>query len=338
VSEIAALDPLPKPKRDILPLLLPVMLALAVLPLIGSPSSWVTLTVASLAMGMMIFIMASGLTLVFGLMDVLNFGHGAFISVGAYVATLVLLPLASWVQADSLLTNLAVLAPAALLAMAVSGALGLIVERVLILPVYGQHLKQILMTTGGLIVAEQAMYALWGPQIIPMPLPTTLRGSFIIGDIAIAKYRLLAMLVGLIVFLAIQITLNRSKIGLLIRAGVENREMVEALGYKIRRLFLGVFMVGSALAGLGGTMWALYREQVHASMGNELTVMIFIVIIIGGLGSIGGCFIGAMLVAMVANYGGFLVPKLALVSNILLMVVILMWRPRGRSPERSIIG
>jgi branched-chain amino acid transport system permease protein len=329
VTDIAALDPLPKPKRDILPLLLPVILALAMLPLIGSPSSWVTLTVASLAMGMMIFIMASGLTLVFGLMDVLNFGHGAFISVGAYVSTLVLLPLASWVQADSLWANLAVLAPAALLAMAVSGALGLIVERVLILPVYGQHLKQILMTTGGLIVAEQAMYALWGPQIIPLPLPTSLRGSFILGDIAISRYRLLAMLVGLIVFLAIQITLNRSKIGLLIRAGVENREMVEALGYKIRRLFLGVFMVGSALAGLGGTMWALYREQVHASMGNELTVMIFIVIIIGGLGSIGGCFIGAMLVAMVANYGGFLLPKLALVSNILLMVVVLMWRPRG---------
>jgi branched-chain amino acid transport system permease protein len=329
VSELVALDPLPKPKRDILPLLLPVILAVAMLPLIGSPSSWVTLTVASLAMGMMIFIMASGLTLVFGLMDVLNFGHGAFIAVGAYVATLVLLPLATWVQADSLLTNLAVLAPAAILAMGVSGALGLVVERVLILPVYGQHLKQILMTTGGLIVAEQAMYALWGPQIIPMPLPTTLRGSFIIGDIAISKYRLLAMLVGLAVFLAIQITLNRSKIGLLIRAGVENREMVEALGYRIRRLFLGVFMVGSALAGLGGTMWALYREQVHASMGNELTVMIFIVIIIGGLGSIGGCFIGALLVAMVANYGGFLVPKLALVSNILLMVIILMWRPRG---------
>jgi branched-chain amino acid transport system permease protein len=267
--------------------------------------------------------------LVFGLMDVLNFGHGAFISVGAYVATLVLLPLATWVQADSLWTNLAVLAPAAVLAMAVSGALGLVVERLLILPVYGQHLKQILMTTGGLIVAEQALYALWGPQIIPLPLPTSLRGSFIIGDVAIARYRLLAMLVGLVVFAGIQLVLNRTKIGLLIRAGVENREMVEALGYRIRRLFLGVFMVGSGLAGLGGVMWALYREQVHASMGNDLTVLVFIVVIIGGLGSIGGCFIGALLVAMVANYGGFLVPKLALVSNILLMVAILMWRPRG---------
>jgi branched-chain amino acid transport system permease protein len=329
VTDLAATGALPKPKRDLLPVLLPAILALAMLPLIGSGSSWATLTVASLAMGMMIFIMASGLTLVFGLMDVLNFGHGAFISVGAYVATLVLLPLAPYVQADSLLTNLAVLAPAALLSMAVSGALGLVVERVLILPVYGQHLKQILMTTGGLIVAEQALYALWGPQIIPLPLPTSLRGSFIIGDVAIAKYRLLAMLVGLVVFAGIQLVLNRTKIGLLIRAGVENREMVEALGYRIRRLFLGVFMVGSGLAGLGGVMWALYREQVHASMGNDLTVLVFIVVIIGGLGSIGGCFIGALLVAMVANYGGFLVPKLALVSNILLMVAILMWRPRG---------
>jgi branched-chain amino acid transport system permease protein len=329
VSEIAATDALPKPKRDIAPLLLPIVLALLMIPLIGSPSSWVTLTVASLAMGMMIFIMASGLTLVFGLMDVLNFGHGAFIAVGAYVGALVLLPMASFVQADSLLANLAVLAPAALLAMAVSGALGLVVERVLVLPVYGQHLKQILMTTGGLIVAEQALYALWGPQIIPLPLPTALRGSFIMGDIVIAKYRILAMLIGLIVFAAILLVLNRTKIGLLIRAGVENREMVEALGYHVRRLFLGVFMTGSALAGLGGVMWALYREQVHASMGNELTVLVFIVVIIGGLGSITGCFIGAILVAMVANYGGFLVPKLALVSNILLMVAILMWRPRG---------
>lgn len=329
MTDLAANDPLPKPKRDIAPILLPVALALLMIPLIGSTSSWLTLTAASLAMGMMIFIMASGLTLVFGLMDVLNFGHGAFIAVGAYVATLVLAPLAASIQADSLWMNLAVLAPAALLSMAVSGALGLIVERVLILPVYGQHLKQILMTTGGLIVAEQTLYALWGPQIIPMPLPTSLRGSFILGDVAIAKYRVLAMLIGLAVFIAIQLVLNRTKLGLLIRAGVENREMVEALGYRIRRLFLGVFMTGSALAGLGGVMWALYREQVHASMSDDLTVLIFIVVIIGGLGSIGGCFIGAILVAMVANYGGFLVPKLALVSNILLMVAILMWRPRG---------
>src|SRR5258705_4622770 len=124
------------------------------------------------------------------------------------------------------------------------------------------------MTTGGLIVAEQALYALWGPQIIPLPLPTSLRGSFIVGDVAIAKYRLLAMLVGLVVFAGIQLVLNRTKIGLLIRAGVENREMVEAIGYRIRRLFLGVVMVGSGLAGLGRGGRGVSRVQPHCSLGT----------------------------------------------------------------------
>ncbi len=105
--------------------------------------------------------------------------------------------------------------------------------------------------------------------------------------------------------------------------------MVEALGYRIRRLFVGVFVAGSALAGLGGVLWGLYREMLTASMGGEIVVMVFIVIIIGGLGSVGGCFVGALLTALVANYAGFLAPKLALASNILLMVAILLWRPAG---------
>src|SRR3954470_1013542 len=320
---------LPKQRADFIPAFLPIVLALAVLPFVGSPSTWITLTVAGLSMGMMIFIMASGLTLVFGLMDVLNFGHGAFIAVGAYMAALVLAPLLGWTQADSLWSALAALLPAAIVAMAVSAALGIVFERLLIRPVYGQHLKQILVTMGGLIVAEQLLYALFGPQLIALPLPTALRGSIVFADAAVERYRLLAVVVGLIIFVSLILILTRTKIGLLIRAGVENREMVEVLGYRIKRLFIGVFMAGSALAGLGGVMWALYREQVHASVAQELTVLIFIVVIIGGLGSIGGCFIGAILVAMIANYGGFLVPKLALVSNILLMVAILMWRPRG---------
>jgi branched-chain amino acid transport system permease protein len=322
----------PVRKLDLLPPLLPLGLMLAALPLIGSPSAWVTLTAAGLAMGMMIFIMASGLTLIFGLMDVLNFGHGAFISIGAYAATLVLLPLAGWMQADSLALNLAALAPAILVAMAVTGALGLVFERVIVMPVYGQHLKQILVTMGGLIVAEQLLAALWGPNQIPLPLPAALRGSIALGDAAIEKYRLVAMVVGLVVFAAMLAVLGRTKLGLLIRAGVENGEMVEALGYRIRRLFVGVFMAGSALAGLGGVMWALYRESVTAGMGLEIMVLIFIVVIVGGLGSVGGCFLGSLLVALLANYAGFLAPKLALGSNIILMVAILLWRPQGLYP------
>ena len=320
---------LPAVRRDILPLLLVPALMLLMLPLVGSLPTWVTLTVAGLAMGMMIFIMASGLTLVFGLMDVLNFGHGAFVAVGAYAATMVLLPMHGWLEADSLLMNLAVLGLAMLVAMVVTALLGWAFERIIIMPVYGQHLKQILITMGGMIVAEQLINVIWGADQIPLPLPASLRGAIVIGDAAIEKYRLVAVVVGLLVFAVMFLVLNRSKIGLLIRAGVENREMVEALGYRVRRLFVAVFAAGSALAGLGGVMWGLYKETLSASMGSEVMVMVFIVIIIGGLGSVGGCFIGALLMALVANYAGFLAPKLALVSNIGLMIAVLLWRPAG---------
>jgi branched-chain amino acid transport system permease protein len=163
-------------------------------------------------------------------------------------------------------------------------------------------------------------------------LPEGLRGAIVIGDAAMEKYRVIAVVVGLTVFGAMYLVLNRTKIGLLIRAGVENAEMVEALGYRIRRLFVGVFIAGSALAGLGGVLWAFYRQTLTAGMGMEVNVLIFIVIIIGGLGSVGGCFTGALLVALVANYTGFLAPKLALGSSILLMVLILLWRPQGLYP------
>lgn len=318
--------------RDWQPLVLVPLLVVVALPLIGSPSTWATLTLAGLSMGMMVFIMASGLTLVFGLMDVLNFGHGAFISLGAYTTTLLLLPLSGWLLADSLALNFVALLAMIGLAMLITGMAGYFFERIIIRPVYGRHLHQILVTVGGLIVAQQIIIVLWGPIQIAMPLPSALRGIIVFGDIAIERYRLVAVLIGLIVFGGMLLVLNRTKVGLLIRAGVENREMVEALGYHINRLFIGVFVAGSALAGLGGVMWAFYREALTPGMGLELLVLIFIVVIIGGLGSVGGCFIGALLVALTANYTGFLAPKLALGSNILLMVLILLWRSRGLYP------
>ena len=320
---------LPAVPRDIAPMLLVPALMLAMLPFVGSLPTWATLTVAGLAMGMMIFIMSSGLTLVFGLMDVLNFGHGAFVSVGAFAATLVLAPMRGWMEADSLLANLGALGLAVLLAMLVTAILGWAFERLIVMPVYGQHLKQILITMGGMIVVEQLIGVLWGPEHVPMPLPTALRGSILLGDFAIEKYRLLAVAVGLVVFVALVLVLNRTKLGLLIRAGVENGEMVEALGYRIRRLFVAVFAAGSALAGLGGVMWGLYKETLTASMGAEVMVMVFITVIIGGLGSVSGCFIGALLMALATNYTGFLAPKLALVSHIVLMIAVLLWRPAG---------
>ena len=317
---------------DYKPLLLVPLLALIALPLTGSASTWLTLTVAGLAMGMIVFVIASGLTLVFGLMDVLNFGHGVFIALGAFVATSVFAAMGTYVEADSFWLNMVALLPAMLVAMAVAGALGYVFERFIVKPVYGQHLKQILITMGGMIIGEELIKVIWGPQQIAMPLPVSLRGAFIFGEAAVEKYRVLAVLVGALVFLAMVWTLNRTKVGLLIRAGVQDREMVESLGYRIVRLFIGVFVAGSALAGLGGVMWGLYQQTVIPQMGAQVNVLIFIVIIIGGLGSTTGALIGALLVGLMANYTGFLAPKVALFSNIALMVAILLWRPQGVYP------
>ena len=314
------------------PLALVPALALVVWPFIGSGSTWVTLTVAGLAMGMIIFVIASGLTLVFGLMDVLNFGHGVFIALGAFVATSVLATMGDWTGSDQLWRNMVAVLPAMLVAMLVAGVVGLAFERFIVRPVYGFHLKQILITMGGMIIGEELIKVIWGPLQIPMPLPQAMRGSLIMGDAAIEKYRVIAVIVGMFVFGVLAWTLSRTKIGLLIRAGVQDREMVESLGYRIRLLFVGVFVVGSALAGLGGVMWGLYQQNVTPQMGAQVNVLIFIVIIIGGLGSTGGALIGALLVGLMANYTGFLLPKVALFSNIALMVAILLWRPQGVYP------
>jgi branched-chain amino acid transport system permease protein len=325
-------DELAKVKLDRIPLLLIPALALVAVPLVGSLSTWITLTFAGLAMGLIIFIMASGLTLVFGLMDVLNFGHGIFITLGAFLASTVLSRMPNWTTSPALLPNLSAMALAILVAMLVVGLVGLLFERVIIRPVYGQGLKQIMITMGGMIVGVELIKVVWGAQSIPLLLPTAFQGSLLFGEAAVEKYRLIAVVIGVGVFAVMYWVLSRTKVGLLIRAGVHDREMVESLGYRVGRLFLGVFMAGAALAGLGGVMWGLYQQSINPVMGGAINVLLLIVIIIGGMGSVGGCFIGALMVGLVSNYAGFLAPKVALFSDILLMVIVLLWRPQGLYP------
>jgi branched-chain amino acid transport system permease protein len=266
----------------------------------------------------------------------LNFGHAVFIALGAYITTSVFAALAGWTAATSPAVNIAAIAVALLAAMALGGLVGLAFERVIVRPVYGQHLKQILVTIGGAIIGEELIKVVWGPAQIPLPLPEALRGSILIplgaDQAAIEKFRLVAVMVGVVVLGALLYTLNRTKIGLLIRAGVQDREMVESLGYRIRRLFVGVFAAGSALAGLGGSLWGMNQQIVFPQIGAQVNVLLFIVIIIGGLGSTLGCVVGALLVGLMTNYVGFLAPKLTMFSSIGLMVAILVWRPQGLYP------
>lgn len=321
-------------------LLLITLPALFLMPL----STWVTMTVAGLAMGLMIFIMSSGMTLTFGLMSVLNLGHGAFITLGAFIGASTLIYFGA--PGASGWAAMAAIVPALLAAIVIGGAVGYVFERVIIRPVYHDELKQILVTVGGAIVIVELIVLFWGPNEIPLPRPQILRGSFVVSTefvqqypifrflqgVAIEKYRLLAVLIGLAIYFGMITLINKTKVGLLIRAGVEKVEMVEALGYRIRLLFIAVFIAGSALAAVGGVMWGLYEELLHVHMGDMRLVQVIIVIIIGGLGSISGCFYAALMVGLLTNYAGFLEPRIVEFSSIGLMVAVLMWRPQGLIP------
>ncbi len=324
-----ARQPLSLGGRDPLPyLVLPALMVLALAAM--KFSAWLTLTVAGLAVGCMLFLAAIGLTLIFGLMDVLNFAHGGFVTLGAFIVAAVFAALPA--SGGGAAAALGVVALALAAAAVAGGGLGLVFERLLIRRVAGAPLRQILITVGGGIILQQMLIVLFGAEPLALPRPEALRGGFIIAGAAVERYRLMVCLLGLVVYAATHLALNRTRLGLLIRAAVENREMVEALGFRAERLFRLVFAAGTALAAIGGVVWALYAGMVTADLGADIIILIFIVVIIGGLGSVSGCFLASLLLGLANNYVGFLAPKLALGTDIALMLIVLLWRPRGLLP------
>jgi branched-chain amino acid transport system permease protein len=303
---------------------------LLMLPLLRIPVKiYLTLTIAGLAMGMLLFLIASGVSIIFGLMDVLNFAHGALFAWGAYVGFSVFEWLIKWVEADSVLQNLGVFLVAILAATAAVAVLGIILERIIVRRVYGNHLFQILITFGATIVLVELIRVFWGPNDEVMSVPLTFRGNWDIFDIIIARYRIICILIGIVVYAVLQLILKKTRLGTIVRAGVENREMVQAMGHNIFLLFTGVFAAGAALAALGGLSMSIFSLQVYPDMGSTYLLFAFIVVIIGGLGSVTGSLVGALIVGLSYNYVAYLVPWAAAGVNILIMIVILLIRPTG---------
>ena len=282
-------------------------------------STYMVLTVAGVAMGMLLFLAASGLTLIFGLMDVLNLAHGAFFAWGAYVGFSILnrLNALGWVETGTFTQCL------------FSVLLGFLMERVIIRNVYGDHLKQILITMGALTVMVEILIIFWGPNDEVVLVPAAFQGSYDVFDVIINKFRVFAIFIGVAIFVVMQLVLKRTKLGIIVRGGVENPDIVRAMGYNIHSIFTGVFTVGAALAALGGTMWGIFKEQIYPGMGQENLIFALIIVIIGGFGSVTGSFLGAIMVGLAFNYVAFLLPKLALGVNILIMAIILLIRPAG---------
>lgn len=306
---------------------------LFVLPLLGiPPTTYLTLTIAGLAMGMLLFLVASGVSIIFGLMDVLNFAHGSLFAWGAYVGFTVFNLLMPWVEADSLALNLAVFILAMVAAMAAVALLGVLLERIIVRRVYGNHLFQILITFGATIVLVELIRVFWGPNDEVMRVPFTFRGNWDILDVIVYRYRVICIIIGLLVYAGLLLILKKTKLGTIVRAGVEDRDMVQAMGHNIYLLFTGVFAVGAALAALGGLAMSLFSLQVYPDMGGTYLLFAFIVVIIGGLGSVTGSLVGALIVGLTYNYVAYLVPWAAAGVNILIMIIILLIRPTGLFP------
>lgn len=276
----------------------------------------VNLTLNGLATGMLVFLLAAGLTLIFGLMDVLNFAHGGLFAWGAY----------SGIWLYSVTNSFFIGIIGAVLAGCL---LGIITEKWIIKPVYGNHVQQILITLGLMLVLSELLKVVWGPNQISAAPPDYLAGSWELGGVVIIKYRVFIILIGLMIYGLVQYTLKNTKIGLIVRAGVMNKEMVQALGINIQKVFMLVFMIGAAMAALGGVLLGPYSGVIHADMGMEFAILAFIVVVIGGMGNFSGSILAAILVGLSGSFMAYYLPDLALAANMLLMALVLIFKPQG---------
>lgn len=293
-----------------------------------------------LGYGLMLFLLAAGLTLVFGIMDTLNLAHGALFMAGGYVSASV------HTHSGSFLLAIAV-------GIAATVVLAAVLERVLIRRLYVRdHLSQVLATFGVILIADDVVKAIWGPSPIMAPTPQALSGPVqLFGFLPYPSYRLLILAAGLAAALALYLLVNRTRLGMWVRAGASNRQMAEWMGIRVKRVFAIVFAMGAALAALAGALMAPI-SAVQVGMGESILIPALVVIVIGGIGSVRGALIASLLVGLVDTAGRALLPPLlrevlspslaadigpavASISMYVLMAAVLLFKPAGLFPARG---
>lgn len=271
----------------------------------------------SVQYGLLLFLIASGLTLVFGILQVINLAHGSFYMVGAY--------LAFWLAAQTGSLSVAILA-----GLPLAIVLGFMVERLMIRFLYGRdHLTQVLLTYGLILVFNEGQRIFFGSDVHGVAVPALFAGSIQLTDtLAYPVYRLVVSGVCLVIVAAMMLVIQKTRLGIYIRAGSVNREMVQLLGVDVRRLSTFVFAAGAGLAAFAG-MVAAPLSSVYPGIGEHILIVCFVIVVIGGIGSIKGAFIAALLVGLADTFGKVLVPEFASMSVYAVMAAILLWRPQG---------
>ena len=280
----------------------------------------------SIQYGLLLFLIASGLTLIFGIMGIINLAHGSFYMIGAYLA---------W----SIAAQLGSLWAAIAVGIALSVAIGMVLEWLLISRLYNRdHLYQVLLTYGLILMFEETRSVIWGDDVHGVAMPSVLSASIRLTDtLSYPVYRLWMSGVCLVIAVAMYWLIQRTRLGMMIRAGASNREMVQSLGINIQLLYRLVFALGIALAAFAG-MIAAPVSSVFPGMGNQVLIICFVVVVIGGIGSVKGALVGALLIGLVDTFGKVVevkigdfavLPELAGMTVYLLMAVVLLWRPEG---------
>ena len=274
--------------------------------------------------GMVLFLIASGLTLVFGILGIINLAHGAFYMLGAY--------LAYWI---ALMTGSFALALVG--GIAIAFVVGLLLETVFVRLLYGRdHLAQVLLSFGLILMVDEIRLMLFGKDVHAVAPPAFLAGSIQLTDnLSYPVYRLalcgFCLVVAAVIFLVIQCT----RIGMIVRAGAENREMTRVLGISFDKVNRYVFAVGIALAALGGIMVAPV-STVYPGMGDGMLILSFVVVVLGGIGSVTGAAIGALLIGLTDTFGKVFFPSVSSILIYLLMALVLLWRPNGILGRREV--
>ncbi|MDB5998869.1 MAG: hydroxybenzoate transport system permease protein [Rhizobacter sp.] len=305
--------------------------------------SWILLAeqlLNGVGFGLMLFLLAAGLTLVFGIMDVLNLAHGSLFMAGAYVAATVHSRSGSFMAAI-------------VVAVVVVVLMALVLEAVLVRRLYGRdHLSQVLATFGLILIADDAAKMIWGPSPVMAPTPPFLSGPVqLLPELSYPSYRLVILAAGALIAVGLYVLVNHTRIGMLVRAGASNRSMAEFMGARVGRVFSLVFALGAALAAVAGALLGPLTA-VQVGMGEEILIPSLVVLVIGGIGSIRGAFVAAMLVGLVDTMGRAFLPMalravlpptlaadvgpaLAGLATYALMAAVLTFKPAGLFPARA---
>lgn len=276
---------------------------------------WIIQTLNSLALGGLLFLLSSGFSLIFGLMRIANLTHGALFMLGAYIGV-------------SILKYIPNLWLAALLGGLVVAAFGGLIERLILRPIAGNALGQVLVTLGFAFIIADLCLMVWGGDPIPVQTPESLRQPIIIAGVAFPTYRLVVVAIAVMTAIALYLLMERTRLGAMIRAGVDDMQMARAVGIPVSRLFTIVFCLGAALAGAGGIIGGPILSA-YPGLDADMLPLALIVVILGGVGSLIGAFIGSFIIGFVYTFGSALLPDLAYVILFLPMIFVIAFRPRG---------